>query len=255
MDDNQTKLKEYILELSLNSLEIKVNEKISELQLIYVDDFRHYYSEIFGTITIIKNDDKYDLQTLTENISKIFQEVKIKHDESAENINEEFFLKVKKLYDHINLDVSRIKYTETLVNKITEQNRTTNEELRKINDKAEKMQRDYVTILGIFAAVIIAFVSGMTFSTSVLNNIDKVSIYRLVFIITLIALFIFNLLNLLFDFLIKINKISSDNNGSIIGTINTILLITLVADISLWGIYWYRLCNPNCVLNTLFGSL
>ena len=254
MDDNQTKLKEYILELSLNSLEIKVNEKISELQLIYVDDFRHYYSEIFGTITIIKNDDKYDLQTLTENISKIFQEVKIKHDESAENINEEFFLKVKKLYDHINLDVSRIKYTETLVNKITEQNRTTNEELRKINDKAEKMQRDYVTILGIFAAVIIAFVSGMTFSTSVLNNIDKVSIYRLVFIITLIALFIFNLLNLLFDFLIKINKISSDNNGSLIGTINTILSIALVADIFLWGIHWYRLCNPDCVLNALFGS-
>lgn len=254
MDDNQTKLKEYILELSLNSLEIKVNEKISELQLIYVDDFRHYYSEIFGTITIIKNDDKYDLQTLTENINKIFQEVKIKHDESAENINEEFFLKVKKLYDHINLDVSRIKYTETLVNKITEQNRTTNEELRKINDKAEKMQRDYVTILGIFAAVIIAFVSGMTFSTSVLNNIDKVSIYRLVFIITLIALFIFNLLNLLFDFLIKINKISSDNNGSLIGTINTILSIALVADIFLWGIHWYRLCNPDCVLNALFGS-
>lgn len=254
MDDNQTKLKEYILELSLNSLEIKVNEKISELQLIYVDDFRHYYSEIFGTITIIKNDDKYDLQTLTENINKIFQEVKIKHDESAENINEEFFLKVKKLYDHINLGVSRIKYTETLVNKITEQNRTTNEELRKINDKAEKMQRDYVTILGIFAAVIIAFVSGMTFSTSVLNNIDKVSIYRLVFIITLIALFIFNLLNLLFDFLIKINKISSDNNGSLIGTINTILSIALVADIFLWGIHWYRLCNPDCVLNALFGS-
>ena len=132
MDDNQTKLKEYILELSLNSLEIKVDEKISELRLIYVDDFRHYYSEIFGTITIIKNDDKYDLQTLTENISKIFQEVKIKHDESAENINEEFFLKVKKLYDHINLDVARIKYTETLVNKITEQNRTTNEKLRKV---------------------------------------------------------------------------------------------------------------------------
>ena len=254
MDDNQTKLKEYILELSLNSLEIKVNEKISELRLIYVDDFRHYYSEIFGTITIIKNDDKYDLQTLTENISKIFQEVKIKHDESAENINEEFFLKVKKLYDHINLDVARIKYTETLVNKITEQNRTTNEELRKINDKAEKMQRDYVTILGIFAAVIIAFVSGMTFSTSVLNNIDKVSIYRLVFIITLIALFIFNLLNLLLDFLVKINKISSDNNGSLIGTINTILSIALVSDIFLWGIYWYRLCNPNCVLNAFLGN-
>ena len=254
MADNQKKLKEYILELSLNSLELKLDEKISELQFIYVDDFRHYYSEIFGTITIIKNDDKRDLQTLIENIGKIFQEVKLRHDNSSEDISEDFFLKIKKLYDHINLDVARIKYTETLVNKITEQNQITNAELKKINDKAEKMQRDYVTILGIFAAVIIAFVSGMTFSTSVLNNIDKVSIYRLLFIIILIALFIFNLLNLLFDFLIKINKISSDNNGSLIGTINNTLGFALLVDMLLWAIYWYRLYHPNSWLNILFVS-
>lgn len=254
MADNQKKLKEYILELSLNSLELKLDEKISELQFIYVDDFRHYYSEIFGTITIIKNDDKRDLQTLIENIGKIFQEVKLRHDNSSEDISEDFFLKIKKLYDHINLDVARIKYTEALVNKITEQNQVTNAELKKINDKAEKMQRDYVTILGIFAAVIIAFVSGMTFSTSVLNNIDKVSIYRLLFIIILIALFIFNLLNLLFDFLIKINKISSDNNGSLIGTINNTLGFALLVDMLLWAIYWYRLYHPNSWLNILFVS-
>lgn len=252
MDDNQTKLKAYILELSLNSLEVDVDEAISKLQLIYVDDFRHYYSEIFGTITVIKNDDKYDLQVLTENINKIFQEVRARHDNPEKLIDEEFFLKAKKLYDHINLDVARIKYTETLVNKITEQNRTTNEELRKINDKAEKMQRDYVTILGIFAAVIIAFVSGMTFSTSVLNNIGSVSIYRLTFIVILIALFIFNLLNLLFDFLIRINKIPPSSNGSVIGTINSILAIALIADIVLWGIYWYRISNPTSCLNALF---
>ena len=123
-------------------------------------------SMIFGIITVIKNDDKYDLQTLTDNISDIFDGIKSKYESNGGDIDEQFFLKAKKLYDHINLDVSRIKYTETLVHKLTEQNQITNEELKKINDKAEKMQRDYVTILGIFAAIIIAFVSGMTFSTS-----------------------------------------------------------------------------------------
>ena len=88
MDDNQTKLKAYILELSLNSLEVDVDEAISKLQLIYVDDFRHYYSEIFGTITVIKNDDKYDLQVLTENINKIFQEVRARHDNPEKLIDE-----------------------------------------------------------------------------------------------------------------------------------------------------------------------
>ena len=43
MDDNQEKLKKYILELALNSPNIKVDERIEELRAIYVDDFRHYY--------------------------------------------------------------------------------------------------------------------------------------------------------------------------------------------------------------------
>ena len=252
MDDSQTKLKKYILDLSINSPEVNVDEKISELQSIYVDDFRHYYSEIFGTITVIKNDDKYDMQTLIENMNKIFQAVKVRHTDSNEDIDEEFFLKVKKLYDHVNLDVSRIKYTETIINKITEQNQMTSEELKRINDKAEKMQRDYVAILGIFAAIIIAFVSGLTFSTSVLNNIDKVSIYRLVFITVLTALFVFNLLNLLLDFLAKINKVPPDSHGSLIGMINNVLLSAIVIDFILWGLYWYRLSNPDCGLNIWF---
>lgn len=46
MDNNQEKLKEYIFEPALNSLSLNVEERIVQLQSIYVDDFRHYYSEI-----------------------------------------------------------------------------------------------------------------------------------------------------------------------------------------------------------------
>lgn len=237
MDDNQEKLKKYILDLALNSPDVEVDEKIKELRSIYVDDFRHYYSEIFGIITVINNDDKYDLQTLTENISDIFGGIKSRYESNVDGIDEKFFLKAKKLYDHINLDVSRIKYTETLVHKLTEQNQITNEELKKINDKAEKMQREYVTILGIFAAIIIAFVSGMTFSTSVLNNIDKVNIFALTFVFILIAMFLFNLLNLLLDFLIRINKIEPNERGSLIGTLNFLLVVALIVDIIAWCYY------------------
>ena len=42
MDNNQEKLKEYIFELALNSLSLNVEERIVQLQSIYVDDFRHY---------------------------------------------------------------------------------------------------------------------------------------------------------------------------------------------------------------------
>ena len=233
MDNNQEKLRAYILKLAIKMIENnQVDDKISELQTIYVDDFRHYYSKIFGTITLIKNDDTYDLQTLAENVGIIFNGITAKYDNK--DIDTTFFLQSKKLYDHINLDIARINYTETLVRNITEQNRITNEELKKINDKAEKMQRDYVTILGIFAAVIIAFVSGLTFSTSVLENIDKVNIFHLTFVMILTAFFLLNLLNLLLDFLRKINKIPPDGEKSIITRINGILLVALAVDLFVW---------------------
>ena len=44
----------------------------------------------------------------------------------------------------------------------------------------ESSQREYIAILGIFAAVVLAFTGGIAFSTSVLNNVAKASIYRTV---------------------------------------------------------------------------
>ena len=42
-----------------------------------------------------------------------------------------------------------------------------------------KQQREYISILGIFAAVVLAFTGGIAFSTSVLKNINTVSVYRI----------------------------------------------------------------------------
>ncbi len=231
MDNNQEKLKEYIFELALNSLSLNVEERIVQLQSIYVNDFRHYYSEIFGIITVIKNDDKYDLQTLAENIRKVFDGIKYKYELGVDDIDGEFFLKAKKLYDHINLDVARFNYISTVATNLEHKIQKNNEDLQK------ELQKDYVTILGIFSAVIVAFVSGMALSTSALNNINNVGIYHLTFVVILLALVLFNLLNLLFDFLRKINKISFDSGYSVIFWINLVLACALGLDIVLWCHY------------------
>ena len=107
------------------------------------------------------------------------------------------------------------------------------------------MQKEHVTILGIFSSIVITFVAGMVFSSSVLNNIDKASIYRLVFIMALIALMIFNLVYLLLDFIAKINnqRILTESQGkkpAIIESINMVLFTILFLDFVLWAIYWYR---------------
>lgn len=229
MVDNQKELRAYILELSLNSLEFDLDERIEKLQKIYSDDFRHFYSELFTTVTLIKNDEKYDLQTLLENIGMIFEGIKNKYDDPNDSdISDEFFKKVKKLYDHINLDIARFNYISTVASTLEQKLQKNNEELQ------NKMQRDYVTILGIFAAILITFVSSMAFSTSVLNNIDKVNVHHLTFIMTLIAFLLFNLLNLLLNFLAKINKINTNGTNWFIGVINTVLIIALIIDTFLW---------------------
>ena len=67
------------------------------------------------------------------------------------------------------------------------------------------IEREYITILGIFAAIMLAFVGSYTFSTSVLNNIGKVSLSSLLIISSLIGIVFYKLISLLLSFLYDIN--------------------------------------------------
>mgnify|MGYP003275823203 FL=1 len=137
-----------------------------------------------------------------------------------------------------------------------DKNRKSGEEIRSLSEKAANMQKDYITILGIFSSIVITFVAGMLFSSSILNNIDKVSIYRLTFVIILIAMMLFNLLNLLLDFIAKVNMkplaVSSKINDkkkepqlSTIAGINLFLFFVMIVDFVLWALYWYRATSFN----------
>ncbi len=77
-----------------------------------------------------------------------------------------------------------------------------NKNYKKLSEELNKQQTQYITILGIFASIVLTFVGGLAFSTSVLSNIDKANAYRLVFVM---ALFFGNILYLLFSFLSKIS--------------------------------------------------
>lgn len=111
-----------------------------------------------------------------------------------------------------------------------------------IDEKAERMQREYITILGIFSSIVVAFVAGMTFSGSVLNNIDKASIYRIILIISAISLMLFNLVNLLLSFISDINETDKHNSErvTIINKVNSVLNTVVFLDVITWLIYWYR---------------
>ena len=187
------------------------------------ENFRHYYSDIFSTLTLIDGDSSMgSLDILAQNI----QTIKDGYIDISKAII--------KLYNHTNLDIARITYTKTMTNETMSElakNRLLLESLKekvcesedaleKISNKAlydlkqfsnkvqrrqEDMQKEYITILGIFAAIVLAFTGGIVFSSSVLENIDKSSIYRISLMAFIIGIVFFNLIWILIDFIRDIN--------------------------------------------------
>ena len=257
--DKQQALQEFLLKLA--RLDTDVTEKnleqyIFTLQDIYADDFRHLYSGMFGVITRIDADNDLDMAKLQGNIQILYESVVRWRDEGRGHVTPELCDKLEKLYDHVNLEISRISYTQEIAQRMEDKNRESGEEIKSLSEKAANMQKDYITILGIFSSIVITFVAGMVFSSSILNNIDKVSIYRLTFVIILIAMMLFNLLNLLLDFIAKVNmkplavapKISDKKKEpqlSTIAGINLFLFFMMIVDLALWALYWYRATSFN----------
>lgn len=198
------------------------------------EKFRHYYSDIFSTLTLIDGDASIgSLDVLAQNIQTIKDGYLAKNtDENGNTID--ISREIVKLYDHTNLDIARINYTKTMTNetmselaknrllvvKLEHKVQESEEALKEISNKTiddlkqltgkvqerqEDMQKEYITILGIFAAIVLAFTGGIVFSSSVLENIDKSSIYRISLIAFVIGLVFFNLIWILIDFVRDIN--------------------------------------------------
>lgn len=107
------------------------------------------------------------------------------------------------------------------------------------NRSAKKMTEASVTILGIFSAVILTFNGVLSLIASGLQNINGVSVYRLVLISLILGLISFNLIFGLFNYLnIFRNKISSKeeeeplkkqkNKSLIVFWVTDIILVVLM---------------------------
>ena len=104
-----------------------------------------------------------------------------------------------KIYDHTQLVISQMKSVDDMLSPRLDE--------AKIAMKGEikTIEREYITILGIFAAIMLAFVGSYTFSTSVLNNIGRVSASTLFIIASLIGTVFYKIISLLLSFLYDIN--------------------------------------------------
>lgn len=105
-----------------------------------------------------------------------------------------------KLLDHTQLVIYQIENSKSIVEEGISEN------IKEFKSELKNVEREYITILGIFSGIVLAFVGSLIFSTSVLQYINSISIYRLFFVIILIGLILINALYFLFAFILKINQ-------------------------------------------------
>ncbi|MCI9005539.1 MAG: hypothetical protein HFH39_09955 [Lachnospiraceae bacterium] len=231
-------------------------------------NFRHYYSDFFAWLTLIDSDSSIgNLEILAQNMQTIKSGYIQKNtDKNGKPID--ISKEILKLYDHVNLEISRINYTkrmtgetqselaktkhfiseleqklrdsETARTEATKHLNSESDKLKKeLHDTQKNMQNEYITILGIFAAIVLAFTGGITFSSSVLQNIHKASTYRILAITLILGIILLNLIWLLIGFLKEIIEKKEDKQKPYgIIFLNALLLLGLTFTFIAYNNHW-----------------
>lgn len=170
---------------------------------------RIIYSEITNIVYEMPSEEQ---GTFNSNLEKLMSYV-LNEDP---NPNEEIQDTVIRLWDHVHLAMKQVGNAKEILEKsTTEVKRGLHDKLyhelrdelyNELYTEFKGMEKEYITILGIFSSVVLSFVAGITFSTSVLENMHNVGIYRLVLVILLIAFVLLNTVNLLVRYIFRLNR-------------------------------------------------
>ena len=179
---------------------------IVRLSSIYDDDFRHQYSLFFDEVLkeIFEKTEGKDIETFRENLSSIRKFV-------CNDRENPFQQKIVRLYDHLWLEISRWEFLfgkagrltsmEDRLNKIDALSKEVEERAKGAEDRFSRLQVDFVAILAIFAAVVIAFSTGSNYLSSALSSINTVSLKPLVAVVSLCGFVLANILFMLMYFI------------------------------------------------------
>lgn len=201
--------------------------------------FRHYYSDIFDILVQIKqSQDIADTGTLLQNLSLLQERYRVHN-------QKDITLSLRKLLDHVNLDISRIDYYSSLdddvsgeteiqtlhnriaelTNKVVEADKRTELSERKL----ENIQKEYVAILSIFAAVIMAVSGGFSVSKEVLYGVSSLNIWNLLAVFSFIGWMILNLLFLLLYYISQILDKDTKLKYDYLAFTNLVMLLIVAA--------------------------
>ena len=216
--------------------------------------YRHFYSDIFIVLTSIQQGDRPGaIDILGQNLAEIrrgYQPINRDENDNLIDIRDA----LKKLYDHVSLDIARITYSDAAdrrdeqaesiaqikmevaaaQDKVSQAQNDLDSQINTIQLAVQDSQKNSITILGIFASIVLAFTGGIAFSTSVLENMHLVSAYRAIIVSLIIGLVLVNVLYGLFYYISKLIKNKDNQRLLPLFIANAILLILIVLTVIAW---------------------
>ena len=202
----------------------KLQEWCDKLCKYYEINERHWYSEITEYILSCDGGIEY--------MERVIPILRHMHD-SLPPDKDQFHKNINKLIDHIQLEIQRIRYINDTLQKSTldafialhneqtsqlkELYESTASEVEVVKSSAKEMEekvknseKEYISILGIFSAVVLSFNGGMLFSSSVLENISNGSIFRVTLISLILGIILVNVIHLLILFIINMTRLEAE---------------------------------------------
>ena len=240
--------------------------------------FRHFYSDIFSVLTQIQQDPTLgNIDILAQNLDVIrngYQATTKAQDGRLIDVSDA----INKLYDHVNLDVARINYSDSLfhtmsgeatieqmkaelnsvkstvqeMHSVADSFKGIEQKIQDVEKQLDSSQKDNISILGIFAAVVLAFTGGIAFSTSVLNNIAQASIYRTVLVSLVIGLVLVNTIFGLFYFVNTV--VNKDKSLKPLCISNIVIIALLILTLLAWLFGAVEWRNSRILPNTQVES-
>nr|WP_294668427.1 hypothetical protein [uncultured Ruminococcus sp.] len=176
------------------------NAKIyADFELLYSDtNYRHSYYEI----------SRY-LEDLECDVSDMLDQSLINLFEYSAGINKssEVTKKLSKLIDHVSLEslrlsrMKKVNYLETSISnnlKITlEEVNNKKQEMEEIDRKVANIHAEVITILGIFAGLVVGFSIDFQLLAQSFSNLDSVSFYKEIAYLCIIGIILFDSIFLL----------------------------------------------------------
>lgn len=107
--------------------------------------FRHFYTDIFSVLTQIQqNPDLGDINILAQNLAEIRSGYQPQNKSSDGERIIDISDAIKKLYDHVNLDIARIAYSDGADKKVSGESSIENlqSQIHSIEQKAQKIKKD-----------------------------------------------------------------------------------------------------------------